>query len=149
MLHSAELLENTTFVFFPAFVCFLSLAVRLGACSRIATSSESSMPDWSCDPHHKSSCILLSAAIAAACTGLNALMISLFPPSFLGPDGNRAPFLARFCAALSVACRRDGGGGCIENPPNRLLVPSNPCPGPVIPFETSSSHSLRSSSHSL
>lgn len=137
VLGSAEVLEQLAFVFFP------SLVTKFGDSWIIITSSESSIPDWSCDPHHKSSYILLSAAIAAACTGLSALIISLFPPNFLGPEGNRAPFLARFCAAANVACRRDGGGGCTVNPPTRLPVPSNPCPVPVIPFETSSSHSWK------
>lgn len=134
VLGCAEVLEQLP-------LSFSSLVVKFGDSWRIITSSESSIADWSCDPHHKSSYILLSAAIAAACTGLSALIISLFPPNFLGPEGNRAPFLARFCAAANVACRRDGGGGCTVNPPTRLPVPSNPCPVPVIPFETSSSHS--------
>lgn len=38
---------------------------------------------------HKSSCNLLSAAMAAACIGLSAALILLSPPTCIGPDGKR------------------------------------------------------------
>lgn len=63
------------------------------------------------DPHHKSSYILLSAAIAAAWMGLSAVMMSLLPPNRFGPVGNSAPVRARFSAAANAVCRRDGKGG--------------------------------------
>ena len=59
------------------------------------------------EPHHKSSFNLLSAAMAAACTGLSTAFILLSPPRRLGPDG--AP-RARFSAAVKVVCRRDDRG---------------------------------------
>ncbi len=95
------------------------------------------------DPHHKSSCSLLSAAIAAACIGLRAALMLLSPPKRLGPDGKRAPRRALFSAAAKAVCRKDDEGGWWENPPKRLPGRSNPCPVPVIPLAISSSHSCR------
>lgn len=63
------------------------------------------------DPHHKSSCSLLSAAMAAACIGLRAALMLLSPPTRLGPDGKRAPRWALFSAAAKAVCRKDAKGG--------------------------------------
>jgi len=48
---------------------------------------------------HKSSCNLLSAAMAAACIGLSAALILFSPPTCLGPDGKRVSRRALFSAA--------------------------------------------------
>lgn len=93
------------------------------------------------DPHHKSSCSLLSAAIAAAWTGLSTALMLLSPPRRLGPGGNRASRWALFSAAARAWWRREDKGGWRENPPNLFPGRSNPCPVPVMPLAVSSSHS--------
>lgn len=94
------------------------------------------------DPHHKSSCSLRSAAMAAACIGLSADLMSVSPPIRFAPEGNRPPRRALFSAAVKADWRRDDKG-CLENPPNRLPGRSNPFPVPVMPLAINSSHSCR------
>jgi hypothetical protein len=63
------------------------------------------------EPHHKSSCNLFSAAMAAACIGLSAALILLSPPTRLGPDGKRASRRALFSVAAKADWRNNDRGG--------------------------------------
>mmetsp|Transcript_3239 Transcript_3239/g.11314 ORF Transcript_3239/g.11314 Transcript_3239/m.11314 type:complete len:238 (+) Transcript_3239:89-802(+) len=125
--------------------------------SRVKSTSFSS--PWSASlvlasPHHRSSFILLSAALAAACWGVRPLANSADPPSLCGPIGSIPRLLALSSAALSILARSCAGFGLCTGtgplPPSLpLLLPSKPVPLPKLPFAMSSSTSAVISSSSL